>query len=81
MADAWSIGKIQPCRVPIDFVVVGEESKLAIGGVRDDVSVAPGGNVELRIAKVDTLSVELILNAGSFALAVASAESSWKPTM
>ena len=66
--------------VPIDFVVVGEESKLAMGGVRDDVSVAPGGNV-LRIAKVDTLSVELILNAGSFAIAVASAESSWKPTM
>jgi hypothetical protein len=27
--------------VPIHFVVVGEESKLAIGGVRDDVRVAP----------------------------------------
>ena len=55
----------------LHFVVVGEKSKLAIGGIRDDVGAAPGGNVELRIAEVDTLAVELILDAGSFAIAVA----------
>jgi hypothetical protein len=57
--------------VPIQLVVIGEESDLPVRGIREGVGVLPGREHHVLIPNVDPLTVSQLLQAELLRLAVA----------